>query len=116
MKNIIEYFAEIQRIIKKLHGIEIEGYDEQVLSERRGNLRIRLRFRDYSLLELSEAVYIAGEIHYGSVIAIIIRILLEALYFAMIMRLITQKLTLTQNINIFLTQSSALLAPALTLF
>lgn len=58
MKNIVEYFREVQRTIENLS--EVEGYDEQVLSESRGDLRIRLRFRDYSLLEISEAIHILG--------------------------------------------------------
>lgn len=114
MKNIVEYFREVQRTIENLS--EVEGYDEQVLSESRGDLRIRLRFRDYSLLEISGAIRILGKLFHGLVIATIIRILLGTLYFAMIMHLIIPKLTLTQNINIFLMQSLALLVPRLNLF
>lgn len=40
----------------------VERYEEQILSVNRGNLRIRLRFSDQALLEVSEAiVFVAGE-------------------------------------------------------
>lgn len=54
MKNIVDYFAEQHRLIGSLSGVEVERYEEQVLAERRGNLRIRIRFLDNSLLEVSD--------------------------------------------------------------
>lgn len=60
MTNICDYFIELQQIINNLSGVEVEKYEEQVLTEKRGNLRIRLRFSDNSLLELSEAIQITG--------------------------------------------------------
>lgn len=60
MTNICDYFIELQQIISNLSGIEVEKYEEQVLAEKRGNLRIRLRFTDNSLLEISEAIQITG--------------------------------------------------------
>lgn len=58
MKNIFDYLAEQYRLIGNLSGIEVEKYEEQVLAERRGNLRIRVRFPDNSLLEVSESIQI----------------------------------------------------------
>jgi hypothetical protein len=58
MKGILEYLERIQKCIIALTRVEIERYEEQILSKERGNLRIRLRFTDNSLLEISEAVYI----------------------------------------------------------
>jgi hypothetical protein len=58
--HITDYFTEIQQLIGELSGIETEKYDEQVLTEQRGNLRIRLRFADNSLLEISESIQIIG--------------------------------------------------------
>ncbi len=58
MKSIREYFERIQTLIIELSRVEIERYEEQVFSHERGNLRIRLRFFDNSLLEISEAVLI----------------------------------------------------------
>ncbi|MBC8555468.1 MAG: hypothetical protein H8D23_38120 [Candidatus Brocadiales bacterium] len=60
MTNICDYFIELQQIINNVSGVEVEKYEEQVLTEKRGNLRIRLRFSDNSLLELSEAILITG--------------------------------------------------------
>ncbi|OQZ03451.1 MAG: hypothetical protein B6D34_07560 [Candidatus Brocadia sp. UTAMX1] len=57
MKNILAYFEEVQNLIQRLVRVEIERYEEQVLSKDRGNLRIRLRFYDNSLLELREAIH-----------------------------------------------------------
>ena len=51
-----EYFANISRLIQGLTGVDIERYEEQLLSATRGNLRLRLRFPDQALLEMSEAV------------------------------------------------------------
>ncbi len=62
MKGILEYFERIQKCIIALPRVEIERYEEQILSKERGNLRIRLRFFDNSLLEISEAVNIENGI------------------------------------------------------
>lgn len=59
MRSIVEYFERVQILVKELSRVEIERYEEQVLSEERGNLRIRLRFSDNSLLEISEAIHIS---------------------------------------------------------
>jgi hypothetical protein len=57
VKDIFDYFEEIQTLIKALSKVEIERYEEALSSER-GNLRIRLRFFNNALLEISEAVHI----------------------------------------------------------
>ncbi len=75
MKSIIEYFERIRNLIEFLPGVQVERYEEQVLSKERGNLRIRIRLIDHSLLEISEAVhiekkefkYLAYRYHYISV-------------------------------------------------
>ena len=61
MKNIFDYFAEQYRLIGNLSGIEVEKYEEQVLEENRGNLRIRLRFLDNSLVEVSESIQVIDD-------------------------------------------------------
>ena len=58
MRNIVEYFDKVQNLVKGLPRVEIERYEEHVLSEERGNLRIRVRCFDNSLLEISEAIHI----------------------------------------------------------
>ena len=51
-----EYFANVFRLIQALAGVSVERYEEQLLSATRGNLRLRLRFADQALLEMSEAI------------------------------------------------------------
>jgi len=58
MRSIVEYFERVQILIKELSRVEVERYEEQLLSKDRGNLRLRLRFIDNSLLEISEAIHI----------------------------------------------------------
>ena len=56
-----EYFADVSRLIQALAGVSVERYEEQLLSATRGNLRLRLRFADQALLEMSEAVLCTAE-------------------------------------------------------
>jgi hypothetical protein len=59
MKKSIEHYLEIIRqLVTGLYKVEVEGYQEQVLTRDRVNLRIRLRFVNNSLLEISEAIRI----------------------------------------------------------
>ncbi len=58
MNDVIQYFERIQSLIRGLSRVVVERYEEQVLSKYRGNLRMRLRFLDNSLLEISEAIQI----------------------------------------------------------
>ena len=58
MTDIGDHFRELQLLISGLTGVEVEKYEEHLLTESRGNLRIRLRFSDDSLLETSEAIQI----------------------------------------------------------
>lgn len=44
----------------------VERYEEQLLALNRGNLRIRLRFSDGSLLEISEAIVANGNLRWLS--------------------------------------------------
>ncbi len=65
MKSVEEYFNHVQQLINHTPDAAIERYEEQLLSETRGGLRIRLRFPDDALLEISEAIVIvAGEPHW----------------------------------------------------
>lgn len=60
MSAVLDYFEGVQTLVARLLRVEIERYEERVLSLERGNLRIRLRFSDNSLLEISEAIHVAG--------------------------------------------------------
>jgi hypothetical protein len=55
-----EYFANVFRLIQARAGVSVERYEEHLLSATRGNLRLRLRFADQALLEMSEAVLCAA--------------------------------------------------------
>ncbi len=60
-------FTHVRQLVQDMSGVHIERYEEQLLSDTRGNLRMRLRFSAYALLEVSEAiVFIAGELHWLS--------------------------------------------------
>jgi hypothetical protein len=62
MKTIEEYFTCTRQLIQSVPDAYAERYEEEILSVNRGNLRIRLRFSDQALLEISEAiVLVAGE-------------------------------------------------------
>ena len=67
MKTVEGYFVHIRQLIQDIPEAHAERYEEQILSVTRGNLRIRLRFTDQALLEISEAfVLIAGELQWLS--------------------------------------------------
>ena len=59
--TLAEYFAEIFQLIQALAGVQIERYEEQLLSATRGNLHLRLRFADQALLDISESVVCTTE-------------------------------------------------------
>ena len=62
MKSIEEYFIHVRQLIQGVPGAHTERHEEQILSATRGDLRIRLRFSDQALLEISESlVLIAGQ-------------------------------------------------------
>jgi uncharacterized protein DUF6516 len=60
MNALLDYFERVQALIYSLSPVEIERYDERVMSPERGNHRIRLRFSDNSLPEVSEAIHSVG--------------------------------------------------------
>lgn len=61
MKTIEEYFAHVCQLVQGFSEAHVERYEEQVLTETRGNPRSRLRFLDGALLEISEAVVFIHE-------------------------------------------------------
>ena len=61
MRTIDEYFTQVRQLVQGVGEVHAERYEDQVLSAARGNLRIRLRFADHSLLEISEAIHLRGE-------------------------------------------------------
>ncbi len=75
------YFAEIFQLMQALGGVRIERYEKQFLSATRGNLRLRLRFADQALLEISEAVldtagtllWLSYRYHYQEPLGLVLR-------------------------------------------
>jgi len=55
---LLEYLAEITQIIDNLSNIYVERYEEEIFSNKRANIRIRLRFNQTYLLEINEAVIV----------------------------------------------------------
>lgn len=53
-----EYLSDIEIGVSRLQGAYIELYEEEILSDTRVNLRIRIRFPESHLLELNEAVIV----------------------------------------------------------
>jgi hypothetical protein len=67
MKIIEDYFTYVRQLMQRVPDASAERYEEQILAVHRGNLRIRLRFADQALLEISEAiVFVAGELQWLS--------------------------------------------------
>jgi uncharacterized protein DUF6516 len=63
MNTVEEYFDHIRQLVQDLPDAQPERYEEHLLSATRGNLRIRLRFADNTLLEISEAfILVSGEL------------------------------------------------------
>ena len=58
MTPLQPYLLEIRQAISRWAGIRVEHYRAQLLTVNRGNLRVRLRLADDSLLEISEALVI----------------------------------------------------------
>ncbi|MBC8229060.1 hypothetical protein H8E77_05890 [bacterium] len=56
MTNIRNYLTQVRQAIEATPNLNVERYFEQIFTDTRCNLRIRLRFADNSLLEISEAV------------------------------------------------------------
>ena len=60
MNTVEEYFDCVRRFVQNLSDAQAERYEEYLLSATRGNLRIRLRFSDKALLEISKAIVLVG--------------------------------------------------------
>ncbi len=56
-----QYLDKIENTVNALENSYIEYYNEEIITENRINLKIRIRFSSGHLLELSEAVIVAEE-------------------------------------------------------
>jgi len=53
-----KYFGDIEDAIRRLGSVNVELYEEEVLTSSRANLRVRVRFLSGHLLEVNEAIFI----------------------------------------------------------
>ncbi len=59
--KIDQYLKAIEVVIESVENVYIEKYLEEILTDERANLRIRLRFISGHLLEMHEAIVISNE-------------------------------------------------------
>ncbi len=55
-----KYFTKVEESIKSIKDCNVELYNEEILGYNRINLKIRVRFEEGSLFEVSEAVICEG--------------------------------------------------------
>ncbi len=60
-KSLLEYLEYVRHLIQDFNDSKIEQYQEEILSNNRINIRVRLRFSDNSLLQISEAIFLKAE-------------------------------------------------------
>jgi hypothetical protein len=57
--NILsDYLDRVEQAIQQCSNVYVERYEEEILTPKRANLRIRLRFNQTYLLEINEAVVV----------------------------------------------------------
>ena len=56
LEILSRYLKDIEHVVKGLNNAYVERYEEEILTDDRVNLRIRIRFTNGYLLELNEAV------------------------------------------------------------
>jgi hypothetical protein len=62
LHRLIEtYLTTIETVVEQLPDIQIDRYLEEALTPDRLNLRIRIRFPNGNLLEISEAIQVVAE-------------------------------------------------------
>jgi len=111
LDSLSRYLGEIEKTVRALERAYVERYEEEVLARDRANLRIRIRFQNGHMLEISEAVIVeSGRINV-SAIAIIFRMIRTNLSFIMITRRIFQGLKNFHITSISLRELSGLKPP-----
>lgn len=60
LPNILsDYLDRVEQAIQQYSNVDVERYEEEILTSKRANLRIRLRFNKTYLLEINEAIVVA---------------------------------------------------------
>lgn len=60
-ETLAQYLARVEQAILQCSNAYVERYTEEILTPRRANLRIRLRFEQGYLLEINEAVVVVED-------------------------------------------------------
>ncbi len=55
---LAKYLKNVEAAIRKLEGVYVEHYEEEILATNRVNLRIRVHFPSGYLLELNDAAIV----------------------------------------------------------
>lgn len=58
---LLDYLNAVELAISSLTNVYVEHYVEEILTAKRANLRIRLRFMTGYLLEINEAVVVEAD-------------------------------------------------------
>ena len=53
-----KHLIAVETIVRKLKGVYVERYEEEIITDNRVNLRIRIRFKTGCLLEINEAIIV----------------------------------------------------------
>jgi len=53
-----KHLIAVETIVRKLKGVYVERYEEEIITDNRVNLRIRIRFKTGHLLEINEAIIV----------------------------------------------------------
>ncbi|MCL1475001.1 toxin TumE [Argonema antarcticum] len=54
-----DYLDRVEQAIQQCSNVDVERYEEEILTPNRANLKIRLRFNQTHLLEINEAIVVA---------------------------------------------------------
>jgi hypothetical protein len=54
LNHLSKYLKSIEQAIRKLEGVYVERYEEEILTVNRVNLRIRIRFQTGYMLEQTQ--------------------------------------------------------------
>jgi hypothetical protein len=60
--SLRRYLEEAEIAMARIKDAYVEQYQEEILTPKRANLRVRVRFADGSLLELNEAVIVEANV------------------------------------------------------
>lgn len=55
---VFDYLDQVEQAIQQCSNVYVERYEEEILTPKRVNLRIRLRFSQTHLLEINEAIIV----------------------------------------------------------